>query len=484
MKKTNYTFVILTILLIAVALFSQLTNAQSAVDLGTSGDYVILSKSGISTTGTTSIIGNMGVSPISSTAITGFGLIRDSSNQFSTSSLVNGKIYAADYSQPTHSILISAINDVEKAYNDAAGRTNTSATEMNNGNMGEIGGLGLYTPGLYSWNTSVTISKDFVFNCLGNTDAVFILQIAGDLDIRSGNKIILLEGCQDKNIFWQVAGQTTLGTNSVFNGNILDKTAIVMNKGAKLNGRALAQTAVTLDSNTISIPSVIVKPLPILTTIKIFLSSLGNGVVLTSANLTSGSTLQLNATAFNQFDTPIAKQIIYVSSNPSIAKVNRTTGLVTAIFPGKAIITAFSGVVESSVLTEVITTQTSPIVNTSIPINTEILSLVRSSGGSRKSNNLCLTNWICSDWSGCSDNSQKRTCTESSSCSFRSESPILMRECNSIKDNSTKISLINKDFKFKTSIFYGMTFWNWIILLLIAAEISLILILIINTKED
>ena len=53
------------------------------------------------------------------------------------------------------------------------------------------------------------------------------------------------------NVYWQVAGRTTLGTTSVFNGNILGKTAIVMMSGAKLNGRALAQAAVTLDANTI-----------------------------------------------------------------------------------------------------------------------------------------------------------------------------------------------------------------------------------------
>jgi len=61
--------------------------AQPAVDLGTAGNFIILTKSGISTTGTTSIIGDIGASPIDSTAITGFGLIMDSSNIFSTSSI-------------------------------------------------------------------------------------------------------------------------------------------------------------------------------------------------------------------------------------------------------------------------------------------------------------------------------------------------------------------------------------------------------------
>ena len=80
----------------------------------------------------------------------------------------------------------------------------------------------------------------------GSSTSVWIFQIAGTLNISSGKRVILSGGAHARNIFWQVAGQTSLGTTSVFNGNILGKTAIVIKTGAKLNGRALAQTAVTL----------------------------------------------------------------------------------------------------------------------------------------------------------------------------------------------------------------------------------------------
>ncbi|HBD95052.1 MAG TPA: DUF3494 domain-containing protein, partial [Spirochaetia bacterium] len=88
---------------------------QSVVNLGTAGDFVILSKAGVSTTGTTAITGNIGISPIDSTAITGFGLIMDSTNVFSTSSLVTGKLYAANYAVPTPSNMGTAISDMETA---------------------------------------------------------------------------------------------------------------------------------------------------------------------------------------------------------------------------------------------------------------------------------------------------------------------------------------------------------------------------------
>ncbi|MDP3992097.1 MAG: ice-binding family protein [Nanoarchaeota archaeon] len=223
-------------------------SGPAAVNLGTSGDFVILSKSGISTTGTTSITGDIGVSPIDSTAITGFALIADSSNTFSTSSLVTGKIYAADYTDPTPTKMTTAVSDMETAYTDAAGRTNPTATELGAGNIGSL----TLSPGLYKWGTGLTIPTDVTLNCGGNANAVFIFQIAQTLDISSGKQVVLSGGCQAKNIFWQVAGQATLGTNSFFNGNILSATLIEMNTGATLNGRALAQTAVTLDANVVT----------------------------------------------------------------------------------------------------------------------------------------------------------------------------------------------------------------------------------------
>ena len=217
----------------------------TGVNLGTAGNFVILSKAGISTTGVTAITGNIGVSPIAATAITGFGLTLDRLGQFSTSPKVVGKIYAASYKVPTPKMLTTAVLDMQNAYTDAAGRTKPTATELGTGN---IGGKTI-KPGLYKWSTPVTILKDVTL--AGGKNDVWIFQIAGTLDISSGKKVVLSGGAQAKNIFWQVAGKAALGTYSAFNGNILGKTAIVLKTGATLNGRALAQTAVTLDANTI-----------------------------------------------------------------------------------------------------------------------------------------------------------------------------------------------------------------------------------------
>lgn len=258
-KKSNFCIrintVLLALLILGLAAGAASASTQSIVNLGTAGNYVVLSKSGISTTGTTSIVGDIGVSPIDSTAITGFGLIMDSTNKFSTSSIVTGKVYASDYTSPTPSIMTTAISDMETAYADAAGRTNPTETEKGAGN---IGGMTI-SPGLYKWGTGVIIPIGGV-TLSGGANDIWIFQISQDLTVDNGAKVTLSGGAQAKNIFWQVAGQTTIGTTSDFKGIILSKTLISLNTGATLNGRALAQTAVTLNANAIIAPSSGVNP--------------------------------------------------------------------------------------------------------------------------------------------------------------------------------------------------------------------------------
>ncbi|MFH1195371.1 MAG: ice-binding family protein [bacterium] len=221
--------------------------SPSPVNLGTAGNFVILAKTGISSTGTTDITGDIGVSPVAATYITGFGLIMDPSGVFSTSSLVTGNVYAADYTDPTPTQMTTAVGDMETAYTDAAGRTLPDYTELY---AGDVTGQTL-TPGLYKWGTGVLISAAGV-TISGKASDVWIFQIAHDLTLANGAIVTLSDGAQASNIFWQVAGQVTLGTTSAMKGIILSQTLIEMQTGATLNGRALAQTAVALDATTIT----------------------------------------------------------------------------------------------------------------------------------------------------------------------------------------------------------------------------------------
>jgi len=227
---------------------TDVSSSRPVVNLGSAGNYVLLAKTGISTTGTTGILGDIAVSPESRTALTGFDETLSADGTFATSALVTGKLFAADMADPTPTTLTTAVGDMETAYTDAAGRSDPDFTELG---AGEIGGLTL-DPGLYKWGTGVLVSSDVTLE--GSATDVWIFQIAEGLKLQDGKSIILTGGALPENVFWQVAQDVTLQAGTTFSGIVLGKTGTNMSSGAVLNGRALVQTAVTLIANDIVQP--------------------------------------------------------------------------------------------------------------------------------------------------------------------------------------------------------------------------------------
>jgi Ice-binding-like/Bacterial Ig-like domain len=218
----------------------------AVVGLGTAANYVILAKTAINNNPTSVITGDLGLSPAATSYITGLPITN--ATGYATSAQVTGKIFAADMASPTSINLTTAVNDMITAYNDAAGRNNPDFSELGTGN---IGGKVL-TEGLYKWSNTVTAPSNVIIS--GSSTDVWIFQIAGNLSVSSGVKITLSGGAQAKNIFWQIAGTVNIGTTAQFKGVILSKTGITLQTGAAFNGRALAQTAVILDGNIVTIP--------------------------------------------------------------------------------------------------------------------------------------------------------------------------------------------------------------------------------------
>ena len=212
------------------------------VDLGMAGNFVILSKSGITNVYKSTITGDIGSSPITGAAI------------LVTCAEVTGTIYSVDAAGPlpctvnNATRLTLAVGDMQTAYTDAAGRSNPDFVNLG---AGDIGGKTL-TAGLYNWSSGVIIPTDITIS--GGPNDVWIFQVAGTLTMSSAVRVTLAGGAQAKNIFWQTAGAVTFGTTSHFEGNILGQTGINLQTGATINGRLLAQTAVTLQMNTVTQP--------------------------------------------------------------------------------------------------------------------------------------------------------------------------------------------------------------------------------------
>jgi hypothetical protein len=227
-----------------------ISSSPSAVNLGTAGDFAILSKTGITTTGVTAITGDLGISPAAASDVTGFGLALDATGTFATSSLVTGRIYASDQSGGggvTSSMLTTAVSDMETAYTAAL----VPATTVLNAGSGNLGGMTL-PAGVYTFNTGVTIPTALTLN--GSSSDVWIFQISGNLSIASATSVLLTGGATANHVFWAVAGTTTLGSTSAMKGTILAGPAtsgIAFQNGATLSGKALGQKEVTLIGNTI-----------------------------------------------------------------------------------------------------------------------------------------------------------------------------------------------------------------------------------------
>ena len=221
---------------------AQLGIGPAPVSLGSAGTFTILSKTGITDVYASDVNGDVGTSPI-----TGAALLLSCGE-------VTGRIFVVDAAGPPCAIndattLTASVLDMETAYLDAAGRVSPDFTELG---AGEIGGLTL-SPGLYKWGTSLLITNDVTLS--GGPNDVWIFQVAGTLNEGNAARVTLTGGALPKNIFWQVAGAVTIGTTAHFEGVVLAKTMVAVNTGASVNGRLLAQTAVTLQMNAITQPA-------------------------------------------------------------------------------------------------------------------------------------------------------------------------------------------------------------------------------------
>lgn len=228
------------------------------ISLGRAANYVILAKTSVSTVPSSVVTGNVGLSPNARVGLTGWSLISEPTDTCFTSAQVAapGKLYAADNVGGTTSVdLTTAVGDMQTAYTAAAGKPAGVGPKLNLGG-GTLTGQTL-APGTYTWGSGVTIPTNLTLAgttaASGPTD-VWIFQISGTLDMAASKSVILTNGALPQNIFWQVADVVTIGANTHFEGIILAQTMIEFGNLSSINGRLLAQTAVTLDAATVTVP--------------------------------------------------------------------------------------------------------------------------------------------------------------------------------------------------------------------------------------
>ena len=237
--RTARTLSNLILCLAGIVIFPRAGAAASPapVNLLSTFRFAVLAGSEITSVPTSSVKGDVGLSPAARSNISGL-----------TSVEVVGTIFAADDGGATAVMLTQAKGDLTTAFNDAAGRTLAPVSVPN----ADLGGRTL-APGLYKSTGTLAITGNLTLDGQGDPNAVFIFQVASLLNTMPGSQVILIGGANAANIFWQVGTSATLGTTTIFKGNIMADQSISLATGATLEGRALARIgAVTLQSNSIT----------------------------------------------------------------------------------------------------------------------------------------------------------------------------------------------------------------------------------------
>jgi hypothetical protein len=201
---------------------SPVLTGPTAPTLGAAACYAIFSSDGaVSNSGVTTVTGDVGSNNGSAT---GYDPL-----------LVTGTIHTI----PDGSTAQCAI-DLLNAYN----QLNTLTTDIELLYPAQFGNNLVLTPHTYLLNAATVFTDTLYLNAQGNANAVFVLRLKGALSTSTYSKVILINGAQSKNVYWQIEGAVGINNYSIFRGTVVCHNGALgaINTGVTFDGRALTTT--------------------------------------------------------------------------------------------------------------------------------------------------------------------------------------------------------------------------------------------------
>lgn len=200
--------------------------SASMINLGAAAPNGIMAGTAVTCVSLGTINADVSISP--GNTITGFGPC-----------VITGVQHLAD------AVAAQAQIDLTSAYNTLAGLPCPPANAI----VANLGGT-TKSAGVYCTASGIGVTGTLTLDGRGDPNATFVFQAGSGLT--TAGDIVLINGAQAKNVYWQVGTSATIGTASHWQGNIVAYTSITLVDNATLLGRALARNgAVSLGTNNV-----------------------------------------------------------------------------------------------------------------------------------------------------------------------------------------------------------------------------------------
>ena len=212
-----------------------------ALKMGQADDFALLAYSSIFSNASSKIDGKVGLFPGTKEQIT-----------LDPSEVVGGiaDILGSDDETTPINLLSNAKVDMVSAYKEAL---SFSPDRDKIGFFEKNLSAQILPPGCYKSTNDLIINHDYLIE--GSDTDVWIFQVPANLLVTKGVHLTLSGGAKARNIFWQVAGNATLESDSLIEGTIIAQQSVELKNHASLFGRAFAKNGfINLNQATIYKP--------------------------------------------------------------------------------------------------------------------------------------------------------------------------------------------------------------------------------------